>query len=106
MSVAGLAANALAGPFVGPSTVLGFAAAGSSLMSGTAAATFGCGAAWGAQVIIWIARTPGTLDWWVKERQAWWGRVRGRRSATLDQSFDLRPAMIGSFESVYVDETL
>jgi hypothetical protein len=19
----------------------------------------------------------GTLDWWVKERQEWWGRVRG-----------------------------
>jgi competence protein ComEC len=55
VSVAGLAANALAGPFVGPSTVLGFAAAGSSLMSGTVAAAFGCGAAWGAQVIIWIA---------------------------------------------------
>jgi hypothetical protein len=21
--------------------------------------------------------TAGRLDWWVKERQQWWGRVRG-----------------------------
>ena len=61
VSVAGLAANALAGPFVGPSTVLGFAAAGSSLMSGTVAAAFGCGAAWSAQVIIWIATIGSQL---------------------------------------------
>jgi competence protein ComEC len=77
VSVAGLAANALAGPFVGPATVLGFAAAGTSLLSGTLAAVFGCGAAWSAQVIIWIATigsqlpgsewqmpvTPATLAW-------------------------------------------
>ena len=31
VSASGLIANALAGPFVGPATVLGFAAAGSSL---------------------------------------------------------------------------
>jgi competence protein ComEC len=66
VSVAGLAANALAGPFVGPATVLGFAAAGTSLISGTLAALFGCGAAWSAQVIIWIAtigsRLPGS-EW-------------------------------------------
>jgi len=77
VSVAGLAANALAGPFVGPATVLGFAAAGTSLISGTLAAVLGCGAAWSAQVIIWIATigsqlpgsewhmpaTPATLVW-------------------------------------------
>jgi competence protein ComEC len=77
VSVAGLAANALAGPFVGPATVLGFAAAGTSLVSETLAALFGCGAAWSAQVIIWIATigsqlpgsewhmpaTPATLVW-------------------------------------------
>ena len=40
-----LVANALAGPFVGPATVLGFAAAGASLISGTLAAVFGFGAA-------------------------------------------------------------
>jgi competence protein ComEC len=64
VSVSGLAANALAGPFVGPATVLGFAAAGASLISGALAAVFGFGAAWCAQVIIWIAslgsRLPGS----------------------------------------------
>jgi hypothetical protein len=26
----------------------------------------------------WAAWSPGgQLDWWVKERQEWWGRVRG-----------------------------
>ncbi len=61
VSVAGLAANALAGPFVGPATVLGFAAAGASLISGTLAAVFGFGAAWSAQVIIWIATVGSQL---------------------------------------------
>ena len=61
VSIAGLAANALAGPFVGPSTVLGFAAAGTSLLSGTLATAFGCGAAWSAQVIIWIATIGSQL---------------------------------------------
>jgi competence protein ComEC len=77
VSVAGLAANALAGPFVGPATVLGFAAAGTSLLNETLAAIFGYAAAWSAQVIIWIATigsqlpgsewhlsaTPATLVW-------------------------------------------
>ena len=61
VSIAGLAANALAGPFVGPATVLGFAAAGTSLLSGTLAAVCGCGAAWFAQVIIWIAAIGSQL---------------------------------------------
>jgi competence protein ComEC len=77
VSMSGLVANALAGPFVGPATVLGFAAAGASLISGALAAIFGFGAAWSAQMIIWIARigsqlpgsewhlpvTPLTLAW-------------------------------------------
>jgi competence protein ComEC len=77
VSISGLAANALAGPFVGPATVLGFAAAGASLISGSLAACFGFGAACSAQVIIWIAKigsqlpgsewnlpvTPPTLFW-------------------------------------------
>jgi competence protein ComEC len=77
VSISGLAANALAGPFVGPATVLGFAAAGASLINGMLAAIFGFGAAWCAQMIIWIARlgsqlpgsewhlqaTPLTLTW-------------------------------------------
>jgi hypothetical protein len=35
----------------------------------------------------------GTLDWWVKERQAWWGRVRGAdgRQRWI-KAVDLRPA--------------
>ena len=41
ISCRGLLANALAGPFVGPATVLGFAAAGLSLLSATAAAVVG-----------------------------------------------------------------
>jgi competence protein ComEC len=77
VSISGLAANALAGPFVGPATVLGFAAAGVSLLNPTLAAACGFGAAWCAQMIIWIARigaqlpgsewhlpvTPLTLTW-------------------------------------------
>ena len=61
VSVAGLVANALAGPFVGPATVLGFTAAGASLINGTLAAVFGFGAAWSAQVIIWIATVGSQL---------------------------------------------
>jgi competence protein ComEC len=61
VSVAGLVANALAGPFVGPATVLGFAAAGTSLISATLAAVFGFGAAWTAQAIIWIAMVGSQL---------------------------------------------
>jgi competence protein ComEC len=61
VSASGLAANALAGPFVGPATVLGFVAAGASLISGSLAAFFGCGAAWSAQVIIWIAKIGSQL---------------------------------------------
>ena len=35
----------------------------------------------------------GQLDWWVKERQEWWGRVRGAdgRQRWIKAS-DLRPA--------------
>jgi competence protein ComEC len=61
VSVSGLIANALAGPFVGPATVLGFAAAGASLISGALAAVLGFGAAWSAQMIIWVARVGSQL---------------------------------------------
>jgi competence protein ComEC len=61
VSMSGLIANALTGPFVGPATVLGFAAAGASLVSGVLAAVFGLGAAWSAQMIIWIARVGSEL---------------------------------------------
>jgi hypothetical protein len=36
------------------------------------------------QVASWSA--GGTLDWWVKERREWFGRVRGQgRSPAMDQ---------------------
>ena len=46
---------------MGPATVLGFAAAGVSLLNVTLAAVFGFGAAWSAQMIIWIARIGSQL---------------------------------------------
>jgi competence protein ComEC len=55
VSVVGIVANALAGPFVGPATVFGFAAAGLSLLHGIPAMIAGIGAAWSAQPILWIA---------------------------------------------------
>lgn len=61
VSVSGLLANALAGPFVGPATVLGFAAAGLSLASAWLAAIAGWGASWCAQLIIWIAHAGAAL---------------------------------------------
>ncbi len=77
VSLSGLVANALAGPFVGPATVLGLGAAGLSLVSPAAASVCGLGAAWSAQVIIWVAHygsllpgsswpwptTPAALAW-------------------------------------------
>ncbi len=68
VSVVGVLANAAAGPLVPPATVLGFLAAGLSLLNGTLAACAGFGAAWSAQVIIWIAslaaRLPGASWHW------------------------------------------
>ncbi len=61
VSVSGLLANALAGPFVGPATVLGFAAAGLSLLSSWSASVAGWGASWCAQAIIWIAHAGAAL---------------------------------------------
>lgn len=55
VSVVGIVANALAGPFVGPATVFGFAAAGLSLIHGAPAMIAGIGAAWSAQPILWVA---------------------------------------------------
>ena len=61
VSVSGLLANALAGPFVGPATVLGFAAAGLSLVSPGLAGLAGWGASWCAQLIIWVAHAGAAL---------------------------------------------
>jgi competence protein ComEC len=68
VSVVGVLTNALAGPFVGPATVLGFAAAGLSLLNRTLASVAGFGAAWSAQLILWVAhagaRLPGASWHW------------------------------------------
>lgn len=61
VSVVGIVANALAGPCVGPATVLGFGAAGASVVSQTVAGVLGFAAAWATQPIIWIARSGSTL---------------------------------------------
>ena len=35
----------------------------------------------------------GRLDWWVKDRQEWWGRVRGAKGRQRwIRAVDLRPA--------------
>ena len=37
--------------------------------------------------------SAGQLDWWVKERQEWWGRVRGADGRQRwFRAVDLRPA--------------
>jgi competence protein ComEC len=61
VSVVGLLANAATGPLVAPATVLGFAAAGLSLLSAFLAAVAGVGAAWSAQLIIWVAHLGAAL---------------------------------------------
>ena len=40
--------------------------------------------------------TAGSLDWWVKERREWWGRVRGAdgRQRWI-KAADLRPVARG-----------
>lgn len=68
VSLVGLLANALAGPLVGPATVLGFATAGLALLNRTLAEMTGWGAAWCAQGIVWVAqvaaRLPGASVRW------------------------------------------
>ncbi|NLT29865.1 MAG: MBL fold metallo-hydrolase [Propionibacterium sp.] len=55
VSLVALVANALAGPAVGPATVLGFAAAGAGLLHPAPAGVFGFAAGWCAQVVVWVA---------------------------------------------------
>jgi competence protein ComEC len=68
VSIVGVLANAVVGPLVGPATVLGFVAAGLSVLNGTLAACAGFAAAWSAQLIIWTAssaaRLPGASWQW------------------------------------------
>lgn len=61
LSVVGIVANALAGPCVGPATVLGFAAAAASLVSPPVAGVLGWTAGWVTQLIIWVAATGAAL---------------------------------------------
>jgi competence protein ComEC len=61
VSMIGVLTNAVAGPFVGPATVLGFAAAGVSLISGTAAGLLGWAACWAAQPILWAGHYGSAL---------------------------------------------
>lgn len=61
ISLVGLVANALAGPAVGPATVLGFAAAGASLVHPVPAGIFGYAAGWCAQVVVWVAEVGGAF---------------------------------------------
>lgn len=61
VSVVGVLANLAAGPFVGPATVFGFAAAGLSLVCPPLAAAAGWAAGWSAQMIVWVARLGAAL---------------------------------------------
>ena len=61
ISVAGLLANAVAGPLVGPATVLGFLAAGVAVVSVPVASAIAWLAGWCAQGLCWIARLGDAL---------------------------------------------
>ena len=61
VSLVGVAANVLAAPFVGPTTVLGLAAALTSAVAAPLAAVLGWLAGWTAQPIVWIARLGARL---------------------------------------------
>lgn len=68
VSLVGVLANALAGPFVGPTTVLGFAAACLSPLPPLSSAA-GWAAGWAAQPILWIAehssQFPASVITWI-----------------------------------------
>ncbi|MGO4957102.1 ComEC/Rec2 family competence protein [Luteococcus sp. Sow4_B9] len=61
VSVVGLVANAAAGPFVGPATVLGLAAAGLSMVWAELSVLLGWLAGWCVQPIIWTATAGAAL---------------------------------------------
>jgi competence protein ComEC len=68
VSLVAVAANLLAGPAVGPATVLGFVAAGVALLSDTLAGVVGWFAAWPAHWIVAVAEhgagLPGAVMGW------------------------------------------
>jgi competence protein ComEC len=61
VSVVGVPANALAGPFVGPATVLGFAAAGVAWLLPWLGQVLAWGAGWAAEPILLIAEYGSSL---------------------------------------------
>jgi len=68
VSLVAVGTNLLAGPAVGPATILGFAAAGVALVSTDMAQLIGWGAGWPARWILFIARQgadlPGAANPW------------------------------------------
>ncbi|MEV0794316.1 ComEC/Rec2 family competence protein [Kribbella sp. NPDC050459] len=68
VSLVAVAANLLAGPTVGPATILGFIAAGVALVSSELAQVVGWAAGWPARWIILVAREgadlPGAANAW------------------------------------------
>ena len=73
VSVIGVVANVLAGPFVGPATVLGLTAALASLVWLPLATALGWCAGWAVTPILWIAQSasglpgasrPVAMGWW------------------------------------------
>lgn len=61
VSVVGVPANAVAGPFVGPATVLGFAAAGVAWAVPWLGRMLAWGAGWAAAPILWVAEMGSEL---------------------------------------------
>lgn len=61
VSMIGILTNAVAGPFVGPATILGFSAAGLSLLSPFLAGLAGRLACWSAQPVLWTAHIGAAL---------------------------------------------
>ena len=61
ISLVGVVANLVAGPLVGPGTVLGFLAAGLSVVSPPAAAVVGWAAGGFAQALCWVAEAGAAL---------------------------------------------
>ncbi|GAB3913101.1 membrane protein [Microlunatus endophyticus] len=61
VSMIGIVTNAVAEPFVGPATILGFSAAGLSMVSPFLAALAGRLACWSAQPLLWTAHFGADL---------------------------------------------
>lgn len=74
VSVVGVPANAVAGPFVGPATVLGFASAGVAWAVPWAGRLLAWGAGWAAAPILWVAQVGSQLP---GARLAWPASVPG-----------------------------